>query len=71
MICIVYVDDCLFFSKSQSDIDKSIEAIKNTGMDLNVEDDVAGFLGILLKRQENGNVLLTQTVVIQVHVFIQ
>lgn len=61
VICVVYVDDCLFFSRSQNSIDASIEKIKETGMDLNVEDDVAGFLGVHIQHHENGHIELTQT----------
>jgi hypothetical protein len=65
VICLVYVDDCLFFARSQQAIDESIEAIKATGMELNVEDDVAGFLGVHLNHKGNGQVVLTQTGLIE------
>ena len=61
VICVVYVDDCLFFSRQQVHIDRAIQDIKDTGMDLNVEDDVAGFLGVHLNHKDNGQVDLTQT----------
>jgi hypothetical protein len=61
VICLVYVDDCLFFSKSQDSIDKSIEKIRKVGMQLNVEDDVAGFLGVHIDHNDDGTVRLTQT----------
>jgi hypothetical protein len=61
VICLCYVDDCLFFGKEQSEIDKSIQAIRDTGMDLNYEDDVAGFLGVHIDHREDGTVELTQT----------
>jgi hypothetical protein len=61
VICLVYVDDCLFFSRNQSSIDKSIQAIRDVGMELNVEDDVAGFLGVHIDHKEDGTVHLTQT----------
>jgi hypothetical protein len=65
VICVVYVDDCLFFSPCASDIDESIAAIKERGMDLEVEDSVEGFLGISIKRESNDNngelITLTQT----------
>jgi hypothetical protein len=61
VICLVYVDDCLFFAKDQQDIDTAIQKIKNTGMDLNVEDDVAGFLGVLINRNDDGTITLSQT----------
>lgn len=59
VICVCYVDDCLFFAPDDKDIDDCIEAIKNCGMDLQVEDSVAGFLGVHIDRDmttdENGN----------------
>lgn len=65
VICVVYVDDCLFFSPCAADIDESLAAIKGRGMDLEVEDSVEGFLGISIKRESNENVgeliTLTQT----------
>jgi Reverse transcriptase (RNA-dependent DNA polymerase). len=65
VICVVYVDDCLFFSPNSSDIDDSIRAIKERGMDLEVKDSVEGFLGISIKRETNAdnneNITLTQT----------
>ena len=61
VICLVYVDDCLFFSKHQHDIDTAIEKIKDTGMDLEKEDDAAGFLGVDIQRDDKaGTVNLTQ-----------
>ena len=51
VICVCYVDDCLFFAPSESDIDKCINAIKKCGMDLQVEDSVAGFLGVHIEHK--------------------
>ncbi len=50
VICVSYVDDCLFFSRSDADINAAIEKIRSTGMDLQVEDSVAGFLGVHIDR---------------------
>ena len=60
VICLVYVDDCLFFGKQQSHIDSAIQKIIDTGMVLEVENDAAGFLGVNIKRLENGHIELTQ-----------
>ena len=52
VICLCYVDDCLWYAKSEKDIDDVIENLKHPGdksmiqFILNEEDDVAGFLGI-------------------------
>ena len=51
VICVCYVDDCLFFSPDEADIDATIEDIKHCGMDLQVEDSVAGFLGVHIERE--------------------
>ena len=65
MICVVYVDDCLFFAKDAEKIDEVIVSMENPPKDqgLNsyqVEDDVAGFLGILMVKQEDGGIEFKQ-----------
>ena len=56
VVCCVYVDDCLFFSPKKRDIESMILKIKES-MDLEVEDSVGGFLGILIERSigQDGN----------------
>jgi len=49
LVCCVYVDYCLFFSPRKRDIDSMIEKIKES-MDVEVEDSVGKFLGILIER---------------------
>ena len=61
VICLVYVDDTLFFSPNVSDIDRVLEKLKGLKIELNVEDDVAGFLGVLIKKLDEGRIELTQT----------
>jgi hypothetical protein len=64
VICVCYVDDCLFFSRSEDAIDRVIDSLreaKPTAFQLNVEDSVAGFLGILLEVQDDGSIELKQT----------
>ena len=46
MICVTYVEDSLFFARDEKDIDDAINGIKKSGLDLQVEDSVAGFLGV-------------------------
>jgi hypothetical protein len=41
VICIVYVDDTLFYSPKESYIQEAIEALKQENMELEVESDVA------------------------------
>jgi hypothetical protein len=63
VICLVYVDDTLFFSPKQEYIDEVIHRLQDEhGMELEVEQDVAGFLGVHLERNHSdGSVTLTQT----------
>jgi len=49
VICLVYVDDNLFYSPTKTEIDKTLERLRELEMDLNVEDDVAGFLGVSIR----------------------
>ena len=56
VICLVYVDDCLFFAKQATDIDEIIRDLKSPAKAeddtflLDEEEDVAGFLGIHFKK---------------------
>ena len=60
-ICLVYVDDTLFFAPKPEYIDEAIEKLRATGMVLEREDSVAGFLGVHVDRDEtNGHIKLTQ-----------
>ena len=65
VICLTYVDDCLFYARTDEEIDRMLEQIKQTGMDLSVEDSVAGFLGVFVKKNEDGTITLTQTGLIE------
>ena len=61
VICVVYVDDCLLFSRDANEIEKVVDGL-GTKFDLGYEDtDVAGFLGIQLPKNENGTLELKQT----------
>jgi hypothetical protein len=61
VICLVYVDDCLFFSAKEEYIDEKIDGLRNSGLLLDVEDDVSGFLGVLITKKEDGSIELLQT----------
>jgi hypothetical protein len=60
VVCLVYVDDTLLFAKDMKDIDDIIAALEAAGMELEVEDDVAGFLGVHIDRRDDGTIHLTQ-----------
>jgi Reverse transcriptase (RNA-dependent DNA polymerase) len=59
VICLVYVDDTLFFSPKKEYINEALAKLRAT-MEIEVEDDVAGFLGVHIKREEDGTIVLTQ-----------
>jgi len=61
VICLVYVDDCLFFSAKEEYIDEKIDGLRSSGLLLDVEDDVSGFLGVLITKKEDGSIELLQT----------
>jgi hypothetical protein len=60
VIVLTYVDDCLFFGKDKTKIDRKIQNIQASGLKLTVEDDIYAFLGVEVIRKENGQVELLQ-----------
>jgi hypothetical protein len=65
VICLVYVDDTLFYSPKAEYIDEVIKQLQDPNqcnMELEVEEDVAGFLGVDIKdrRHIDGTYKLTQ-----------
>ena len=62
VICLVYVDDTLFYSPKPEYIDEVIQKLRDEGMDLEEEEDVAGFLGVHIERNNSdGTITLTQS----------
>jgi hypothetical protein len=65
--CIVYhVDDTLIYSPKESYLLKSIEALKKESIDLELESDVAGFLGVLIIKKPDGTIHVIQSGVFQI-----
>ena len=62
VICLVYVDDTLLYAQDEKDIDEVLyKLVEEQKMQLEVEDSVAGFLGVLIKKNEqDGSVELAQ-----------
>jgi hypothetical protein len=58
-------DNTLFYFSKESYILESIEALRKDNIDLEVESDVAGFLGVLISKKPDGAINLTQTGLIQ------
>jgi len=62
VVCLVYVDDTLFYSPKQEYIDEAITKLSESELDLEVEDLVAGFLGVHIERNNmDGSIKLTQS----------
>jgi hypothetical protein len=62
VICLVYVDDTLFFSPKEEFIKDVIKQLLKADLDLEVKDSVAGFLGVHIDcNADNGSVKLTQS----------
>jgi hypothetical protein len=59
VICIDYVDDTLLYSPKKSNIQEAIEALRQENMELEVESDIAGFLGVLITKNPDGTIHLT------------
>jgi hypothetical protein len=49
VICIVYVEDLIFWSKDTIEINNSAMQLHELGIDLEQEDEAAGFLGVALE----------------------
>ena len=50
VICLLYVGDALYVSRTSQDLDNLTAAMAAKDMLFNVEDDVAGYLGVLIER---------------------
>ena len=61
-ICITYVDDILMFAKDDNIINTVITNLRSQGAQLEKEEDVAGFLGVKIDRDEDAGIItMTQT----------
>ena len=64
VICLVYVDDTLFYSPKTEYIDEVVKKLREEcHMELEEEDDVAGFLGVDIqdRRNQEGTITLSQS----------
>jgi hypothetical protein len=60
IICVIWVDDCLFFSKSGEKIDRILDSMSKT-MPLTREQSVTAFLGIQITRTKTSYELANPT----------
>ena len=67
--CVVYVDDCIFWERSQAEIDNVMKSFKEDGPSYNWEhskgESVSDFLGINIKTLDDGGFHIFQTVLIR------
>ena len=62
VIVLVYVDNTLFYSPHKEWIDEVIQQIEQQELKLEIEDSIAGFLGVHIKQDEKeGTIKLTQS----------
>ena len=57
VICVVYVDNLIFWSKDTVAINDSAMQLHELGVDLEQENDTAGFLGVMLERDPETSLL--------------
>ena len=63
---LVYVDDCIFFSPNKDIITQMINNLRKSGLQIEPEHNMAGFLGVWIDRDEDENTYtLTQTGLIE------
>ena len=64
IICLIYVDNTIFFSKYQKHIDKMVTSLKNY-FDLTDEGDVYAYLGVKIENSHDGSITMTQLTLIE------
>jgi len=60
VICLIYVDDALLVYKDHNAADDLTTRMLQKGMLFNVESDVAGYLGVLIDRKQDGSIIMRQ-----------
>ena len=60
LMILIYVDDALVFFRNKDTSKKLFAEMRSKGLSFEVEDSVAGFLGVHIERKEDGSILLTQ-----------
>ncbi len=57
MICVVYIDDLIFWSREVPQINQVAMKLQDLGIDLEKEDNAAGFLGVTLDHDASTGLL--------------
>jgi hypothetical protein len=62
MIIVLYTDDCLLYARDTKEIDTFVKTLRNDyKLTLNDPDPIDDFLGIHFSHQENGELHMSQT----------
>ena len=56
----LYTDDSILAGPNKDEIKQIIKSIQDTGLNITVEGDLQDFLGINIKREDNGSIYLLQ-----------
>ena len=61
VVCLCYVDDCLFYAPTKKHIDTIFNEMKKIDLDFHIGNEMAGFLGVDIIHHEDGSIELLQT----------
>ncbi len=59
-IYVLYTDDSILTGPDEAKLEQVVQIMKDANLDLTVEGDVSDFLGVNIKRHQDGTVYLTQ-----------
>ena len=62
---VLYTDDSILVGPDQKELDHIIQEIKSTGLKLTSEDGIDDFLGVNIKHQSDGTIVMSQHRLIQ------
>ena len=57
---VLYTDDSILAGPNKDEIKQIIKSIQNTGLNITIEGDLQDFLGINIKREDDGSIYLSQ-----------
>jgi Reverse transcriptase (RNA-dependent DNA polymerase). len=57
---VLYTDDSIIAGPNKEEIERVIELIKKTGLNITIEGDLQDFLGINIQRENDGSIYLSQ-----------
>ena len=61
VVCLCYVDDCLFYAPTQKHIDTVFEEMQKVDLDSHIENEMVDFLGVGIVYHNDGSIELLQT----------